>query len=107
MNNNVFKLKPKFRINPYLLETIQSFAKDLTLYDDRFTESEQCGGYFGFKHLCMCEEPIPKQEREYYLKDVGQKLGGYTNILAIHPKIRQTALDAANHIRRHFKIQPK
>jgi hypothetical protein len=55
-----FNIK-KQEIKPEFLHKIKSGAYHLSLYDPRFPESDQCGGYVAFKELCMSEE-IPVKD---------------------------------------------
>jgi hypothetical protein len=107
MSNNVFKLKLKFQENTELIETIKSLAKQLDLYDPKFDEDSQGGGYHGFKQLCLLKQNLPDDVGVY--KDIGSAHlhPGYFQIARIHPLMRHKVFEVAREIRDYYKIQPK
>lgn len=100
--DGTFKLpKYKMAVRPEVLMAIKFHAKHNmdNLFDDKFTEDEQGGGYHSFKQLVLLQNPLPK---DYETIVYGQP--GYYLFQRLHMLIRQRALDCARDIRKTFKI---
>lgn len=101
MSNLKFNL-PKFKIekNQYADDLINYWAAKFHLYDNRFPEEEQCGGYFAFRNLCLRKEPPPKspfkiRSEAIWVDDI--------DINHLHVNIRESATNAAYFVRKRIK----
>lgn len=81
-------------IRPEVIETIQYFAKELDLYDPRFDEKSQCGGYRVFKDLCLMPE-FPEN-----IKPDDYNFVGDNRFSGLHVLARQPAYLMAKHCRK-------
>lgn len=86
------KNKIKFKIKPEVMELFYILAEYLQLYDKRFPENDQCGGFIGFKNLCFNTKNLPKNITQY---ESNEDLPGFYYIKTLHPLIRQSALNLA------------
>lgn len=100
------KAKIKFEIKKEVVEDIHTCAGHLSMYDDRFPEEDQCGGYDAFKELCLQVDELPdikNMTREDFIHMHGE-LSEVNHLNRIHPLARQPALELANKIRKKHKI---
>jgi len=94
-------------INEKLLSYIMVHGEALGLYDKRFEENNQCGGWFAFKHLCLMKDDLPN---ESYVKENGNyepgsiplNPGMYT-LGKIHKNLRNPALQSAKQVRKFIQ----
>jgi hypothetical protein len=100
-------MKLKFNLKRNSIEAIKKRAIRLGLYDDNFSEEEQCGGYYAFRDLCLSGYPIPTA---FDIDSEGKLLGSFsyhTTILEdlsrLHPNIRASSLILAKFVRSEIR----
>ena len=92
-------------IRPEVFAKIHLYASKYLdrMFDDRFEEDNQCGGYYAFKDLVFLQESLSKGYDKW--KD-GDNFGTKESDLLrrIHPNARNQALHCARRIRKTYKI---
>jgi hypothetical protein len=83
-------------------EVINTYAKELGLYDPRFEDKDQCSGYFAFKELCNMNKD-PMHNVESYNSPYATTYPGYYTLNRIHPVLRQSVLNSVKELRQKFK----
>lgn len=100
------KTKIKFEIKKEVSDDIRNLSGHLYMYDERFPDTDQCGGYDAFKELCLQVEDLPKAQ--LFTQDQFTLLQGELAeihpLKRIHPLARKQALELVNYIRKKHKI---
>lgn len=95
-------MKFQIKIKPEILKLIQEKAQGLGLFDSRFSEEEQCGGYFAFKQLCLQKEATPSDKFIKYDGSWDKMYDGLPGIYLlrqIHPALRSSLLRTVSLLR--------
>jgi hypothetical protein len=84
-------------------DLINLWASKLELYDDRFPDSEQCGGYHAFRRLCLREQALPKgpfRDSHGYAVECLDP-----DVCHLHVLLREVAVNTAHYVRKQLKKQ--
>ena len=81
-------------------DLIDYWATKLDLYDNRFPDEEQCGGYHAFRRMCLREQGLPKgpfkdRNGAIWVED--------PDLNHLHVLIREAAVDSARYVRKKLK----
>lgn len=98
--------KIKFEIKKEISEDINKLSAHLQMYDERFPETSQCGGYDTFKELCLQVDDFPEAQlfTQKQFVSLDGELAEIPLLRRLHPLARQQALELINYIRKKHKI---
>ncbi len=94
-------MKLKIQIKGDLIDDIHELAYNLCLYDDKFSEETQCGGYHAFKQLVTIRGELPPSPIQ---PKVPHDFVGFYLLGKIHFNLREDALKGAKILRKKYKI---